>query len=110
MTPVEITVVPGRCGCGVPSCADTLIDEIDDGAFVAIEEPTNWPKFGSYVVEDSIEACRDGHVERINPDGGRGALCLLCFRGMAHEICDRVSMSSEKYSGNACVGRAQYCC
>jgi len=59
----------GDAGVASPSRAGTLIDEIDDGAFVAIEEADELAEIrGSHVVEDSIEVAVIGHVERINPE------------------------------------------
>ena len=52
-----------------PSRADTLIDEIDDGAFVAIEEADKLAEIRrSHIVEDGVEVAVIGHVERINPE------------------------------------------
>ena len=51
-----------------PSRADTLIDEIDDGAFVAIEEADKLAEIRrSHIVEDGVEVAVIGHVERVDP-------------------------------------------
>jgi len=81
---VEITVVRAarRCGCGVRA-GRTLIAKSMPAAVVAIEEATNWPKFGeSRFDEDSLKLPRDWFtLSGYKPRAGRGELCLLCFRG-----------------------------